>query len=251
MSAINVDLVFVIDISGSMKPCIDKLRRHLDEVIKPLQGYASSISFGLVAMSVTPTEDGHLYNLQFVQNTGHSAVEMLYSNHNDLRNEFFTENTTIFTEKLADLTPIGDEDMLLALDIAADMPFGPVANTKRVIAVFSDEPFEGGILGDSRNALIPELIRKLQQRHIQLFVAIPDSDAVQLLSGADRSEIELVAGGEGLISVDFKRLLLQMGKSISITSLQSVKEPDYKKALFGQNTWVASSDAFDENYVDQ
>jgi hypothetical protein len=235
-----------------MKPCIDKLRRHLDEVIKPLQGYASSIRFGLVAMSVTPSDNGGLlYNVHFIKNSGQPAIKKLYSNLNNLRDTFFTENTAVFTEKLADLTPSGDEDMLIALDFALDMPFGPVANTKRVIAVFSDEPFEGGILGDSQNALIPELIKKLQQRHIQLFVAIPDSDAVQLLSAADRSEIELVEGGEGLASVDFKQLLLQMGKSISITSLQSIKESDYKKALFGQNTWVESSDAFDESYVDR
>ena len=54
------------------------------------------------------------------------------------------------------------------------------------------------------------------------------------------SELEFVSGGGGLRSVDFSRLLSQMGKSISVMSLQSSSEPIYTRALFGQDTWDAS-----------
>ena len=147
--------------------------------------------------------------------------------------------------------PQGDEDMLVSLDIAADMPFGPLSNTKRVIALFSDEPFEGGINGNANNHRIPNLIEKIQQRHIQLFVAIPDSDAAQQLSTADRSEIELVDGGQGLAGVNFALLLSQMGKSISGSSLQATEEPLYTRALFGQDKWVSTKTQIDIGYQDK
>jgi hypothetical protein len=57
MPTINVDLVFVIDTSGSMAPCLVQLRKHLNELINPLQGFVSKIRFGLVAMSIAPSVD--------------------------------------------------------------------------------------------------------------------------------------------------------------------------------------------------
>jgi hypothetical protein len=130
--------------------------------------------------------------------------------------------------------------MLVALDIAADFPFGPLSKTKRVIAMFTDERIEGGVSKGGFNSMIPKLREKLMARHIQLFAALPDSPAAQLLAETDRSEIELVQGGDGLKNVDFGKLLTQMGKSISVSSLQSTTEPHYEHALFGQDQWSES-----------
>lgn len=254
MPAINVDMIFVIDISGSMAPCLDSLRKHLDQLTQPLQGYVSHIRFGLVAMSVTPVNNENIYSLNLLLSNGVTAFNKLYltsSNAVNNENDFFTDDPQQFAKVLADLVPHGDEDMLVALDIATDMPFGPLSTTKRVIALFSDEPFEGGIQGSANNHRIPQLIEKLQQRHIQLFVAIPDSDAVQQLSTADRSEIELVAGGKGLAGVNFELLLSQMGKSISGSSMQALAEPAYTRALFGQDKWVSTQTNIDTGYQDQ
>ena len=247
MPAINVDMMFVIDTSASMTPCLDALRKHLNELIQPSQGYVSNMRFGFVAMSAAFIFKD-IYALKFLSSEGQSALNSLYAkNANDTirHNEFFTDDTQQFTTALAGLRTGCNEDMLVALDIAADMPYGPLSNTKRVIALFSDEPFEGGIKGKGNNQRIPEIIEKLQQRHIQLFVAIPDSDAAQQLSTADRSEIELVDGGNGLAGVNFKLLLSQMGKSISGTSLQVVSEPPYNRALFGQDKWTEVLADFD------
>jgi len=240
MPAPNVDLVFVIDASDSMQPCFDALRLHLDKVIQPLQGHVSKVRFGLVAQSAGAERGVALYDHQFLCGSGPDALKKLYQkgpNDPDPRNEFFTEDPKRLSSVLAALRPKGNEEMLVALDVAADFPFGASNNTKRVIALFSDEPFEGGVSTNTLNSKIPELIKKLQDRHIQLFVAIPDSDAIQLLSEVDRSEVEIVDGGAGLRSVDFTRLLGQMGKSISASSLQSVGEPPYTRALFGQDRW--------------
>jgi uncharacterized protein involved in tellurium resistance len=243
MPSLNVDLVFVIDASDSMQPCFDALRTHLNQLIQPMQGYVSTVRFGLVAQSAGSVRGEAIYDHQFLCGSGMDAIKKLYqkgANDPDPRNEFFTADPKTFASSLAALKPQGNEEMLVALDVAADFPFGPLSKTKRVIALFSDEPFEGGISKDTLNSKIPALSKKLMDRHIQLFVAIPDSPAIQELAMVDRSEVELVDGGNGLKGVDFRQLLAQMGKSISGSSMQSIGEPPYQRAIFGQDSWDAA-----------
>jgi hypothetical protein len=139
----------------------------------------------------------------------------------------------------------GDEDNLVALDIALDHPFGPVSTTKRVVALFSDEKLEAGAQRTAIKEFIPRIVEKLHARRIKLFCAMPYSDAAQQLSEANGSEIEDV-GGQGLTGVDFRTLLGQMGKSISVSSLQGALEEKYERALFGQDQWV-STDAWGDS----
>ena len=242
MPAPNLDIVFVIDASESMQPCFDELSRHLDAILQPMQGYISKVRYGLVAQSAGSARGQAIYDHQFLCGSGIEALQTLYRkgpNDPDPGDEFFTADARKFTDTLAAVKPKGNEEMLVALDVAADLPFGPLSNTKRVIAFFSDEPFEDGVSEGKLNPRIPELIKKIQDRHIQLFVAVPDGEAAQQLAMADRSEVELVDGGSGLGSVDFKRLLGQMGKSISGSALQVSGEPSYARALFGQDGWGA------------
>ena len=239
MPAPNVDLVLVVDTSESMKNCFDQLRQHLGSLLTPMQGNVSKVRYGLVGLSASKSGPGIVYRVNFLRGPWDYKLYKRGPNDPDLRNEYFTENPGEIKQALANLVPSGDEDMLLALDIAADLPFGPNSNTKRVMALFSDEPFEQGVSGSNNNHLIPALREKLMARHIQLFAAIPEGHAANELAETDRSEIEFINGGGGLKDVDFSRLLTQMGKSISGSSLQAVSEPPYQRALFGQDQWVA------------
>lgn len=229
----NVDIVLVLDSSDSMRPCFDQLRRHLRDLITPMQGLISRMRFGLVALSA-----GRVYRVETLVpgNPRENCVDILYSNETG-QQEFFTDSPDRMIAALRALTPAGDEDNLLALDIALDFPFGPVATTKRFVTLFSDEPLESGITGTSRFDQIPSLVEKLNQRRVKLFCVMPLSDGAQRLSEANGAEFEAVDGGNGLSSVDFKRLLSQMGKTISVSSLQSVTEEKYRRALFGQDQW--------------
>ena len=56
-----------------------------------------------------------------------------------------------------------------------------------------------------------------------------------------------LAGGQGLASVDFKTLLGQMGKSISVSSLQGGQEERYERALFGQDKWVSTQGGWNDS----
>jgi len=250
MPAPNVDLVLVVDTSDSMKHCINELRAHLDALISPMQGNISKVRYGLVGLSASKNSGNISYMVNFIKGPMVPGTYDPYHfgpNDPDPRNQFFTENAQEMKAALATLTPTGDEDMLLALDFAADMPFGPISNTKRVIALFSDEPFEQGVSGRDDFDKIPLLCQKFMARHIQLFAAIPEGHAAKELAETDRSEIEFVDGGDGLKSVDFTKLFAQMGKSISASTIQAVSEPEYQRALFEQDKWVQSQEWSDRD----
>ena len=184
----NVDLVLLVDSSESMRPCFAALREHLKDLLYPLQQANFKVRFGLVAYAAAPGRDGPVYDHTFIGGSGPEMMQKLYSPSVNAA-DFFTSDSSVVSRVLNDLEAQGNEDTLLALDIAADFPFGPPESTRRVVAVFTDEP------------------------------------------------IEAEDGGDGLKSVDFKKLLAQMGKSISVSSLQMGAEPTWKKAIFGQNHW--------------
>ena len=238
MKAQNVDLVLLVDSSESMRPCFTALREHLKDLLFPLQQANFKLRFGLVAYAAAPGRMGPIYDHTFIGGSGPEMIRKLYNPATNA-GDFFTTDSSVVARVLGALEAQGNEDTLLALDIAADFPFGPTESTRRVIAVFTDEPLEAGVSESAPLAKIPELIQKLMSRRIQLFVSAPLSPAMEQLGSLDRAEIETVDGGDGLQAVDFKKLLAQMGKSISVSSLQSGAEPSWKKALFGQDRWTA------------
>lgn len=243
MPAQNVDIVFVIDASESMQPCFDALRTHLRELITPLQGHAARVRFGLVAQSAGGHRGVAVYEHHFLCGSGIAALQKLYNrgpNDPDPRNDFFTDDPQRFMTAIGKLKAEGNEEMIVALDIAADFPFGSLSNTKRVVAFFSDESMEDGVAKGENNGMTSQLVDKLHARHIHLFAFAPDSEGIQTLALADRSEVTLVGDGDGLAGVDFKQLLSGMGKSISVSSLQATAEPAYQRALFGQDKWDSS-----------
>jgi hypothetical protein len=72
---------------------------------------------------------------------------------------------------------------------------------------------------------------------VKLFVAAPDSAALDALACADGVEWETVDGGDGLSGIDFQKLLGQMAKSISVASRQSAGD-DTPRPLYGQDRWT-------------
>ncbi len=239
----NVDLVLVIDASSSMQPCIDQLRTHLRELIKPMQGHIAKVRFGLVSLSASKSGEGVItFRPRTLVGDWWDATETLY-NGRFHQYEFFTEDTDKVVRALEEIDCSGDEHNLLALDIALDHPFGPTGTTKRVVALFSDEKLENGVEGSAgaNSEKLDALIEKIHERRIKLFCALPKSIASETLAEADSSEVTYVQGKEGLASVDYKALLGQMGKAISVSALQGGLAEYKPKALFGQDEWVAGS----------
>jgi uncharacterized protein involved in tellurium resistance len=242
----SVDLVLAVDSSKSMGPCFSRLKSAIHDLMQPLIQERFTVRFALIAYASAPGPDGPLYDHTFIGGSGPSPMRALYSADPDPA-AFFTLDPEAVGRALSELKPQGNENTLLAIDIAADLPFGSVESTRRVIAVFTDEPLEQSVVGKEPLDKLPELIAKLQTRRIQLFVAAPPSPALDELGCLDGSQIEAVTGGDGLSSVDFSRLLAQMGKSISLTTLQQGGEPEYTRALYGQDCWHSDRVVSDQN----
>lgn len=233
----NVDVVLVIDTSSSMAPCIEQLKAHLRDLVRPMQGHVARVRFGVVALSASSAGGENLtYRVESLAGDWRATNAALYGPATQVT--LLTEDSGKVLAFLDSLRVTGDEDNLLALDFALDYPFGPVADTKRVVALFSDEILENGVVGGAPLDSLPKIIEKLHARRIKLFCAVPFSDAAQQLGEANGAEIEAVQGDAGLSSVDFSALLGQMGKSISVASLQGALEERYSRALFRQDAWV-------------
>jgi hypothetical protein len=158
------------------------------------------VPLGLVAQSAGKLRGRAICYHRFLCGADLDVLQRLYPrgpNDSDPGEEFFTSDARRLASVLAEIKPQGSEEMLVVLDVAADFPFGPIADNKRVIVLFFDEPFEEGVLAGKRNPRIPEIIEKLQRRRIHLFMAVPESEPALELAMADRSEAEFVDGGTG------------------------------------------------------
>jgi hypothetical protein len=230
MKARNVDLVFVIDASRSMQPCFDGLAKHLDEIVQPLQGFNLHVRLALVAVNIgRSTEGGRIISTRTLA----GGLESIYGGSGA---NLFTTDGAEFARVLRDVSLDGDENNLYALDFALDYPFGPVSDTRRVVALFSDERIEDGSLDEEMLAKVPELVEKITARKVLLFAAMPRSAALDELATADGAQVETISGGDGLAAVDFRKLMGQMAKSISAQSAQGY-EATWQRALFGQDRW--------------
>jgi len=233
MNIRKVELVLAIDSSASMAPCFQGLIDHLDKLVNPLQADHFDLRLGLMALSASKNEGQCLYPMESLAGPNMDTLDALYRQRKT--SELFTGDRRRLISTLKSVRLQGDEDLLMLLDCAADFPFSPSAQTRRVIALFSDEPIEGGLLDGSGLRRIPDLCNKLMMRRIKLFAALPESEAAHQLAATDQSELECVEGGEGLAGVDFVKLLRAMAKSISVNSLQSGPLEDrYTPGLFGQ-----------------
>ena len=229
MKPSTVELVFVLDASESMRPCFEGLANNLQQVVNPLQTLGLKVRLGFIAMRVGNATGGGGVIATASINSASDPIALIASGDPGL----FTEDNALFSSKMRALELGGDEHQLLALDCALDFPFGPMVNTRRVVAMFSDEKIEDGFSGAAVVEKIPAVVAKIMARRIQFFAALPSSPALEALGSADCAQIEPVQGGEGLASVNFSKLLGQMAKSISCASLQAGPE-NYQKGLFGQ-----------------
>ena len=243
MPAENVEIVFVIDTSDSMQPYIDALKSNISCLLKPLQQMNYNIRLGIVAHSVT----GHgICSIRFLSPCNQSLLKKMYGGQYNI-DDFFTQDLDRFMTVVDSLTTQGDEDTLLGIDFALDFPFGSLKDTRRVIAFFSDECIENGEMSPNWQGILPRIVEKIMARKVMLFGFVPKSSAALTLSEAERSEITFI-DPSNFGQISFNKLLSAMGKSISVSTLQLVKEPSYSKALFGQDLWTTGKG--DKNFHD-
>ena len=241
MGANKVDILFVVDASDSMSPCFQKLRENLRRFIQPLNQASFEIRYGLLAYNAGADGRNAIYEHTFIGGNDPSLVKGLYSPQVN-EDQYFTSDANKFLSALESVRTQGDENTPLALDTAADFPFRTPDESRRVIALFTNEKLEDGILENEPLAKFPQVLQKIAKRKISLYAYLPTSDSAALLTRLPKTFVKSVGeGADCWDHIDFGQILEQMGKSISQSSLQMTREPDYQKAVYGQNTWDPNS----------
>lgn len=236
-----VDIVFCIDASASMRPCLDAVRRHVVDFIRGLESNNQRpMDWRIGFLAHSCDVGGNVFHMIGLEHENIDLLGAIYAGQGTA--SVFTTSLPTFQSRLERVDVMGDEATLVALDTAMDYPWRPRNICHRVVVCLTDEPFEDGAAQDEQLAALPHLQDKIQNLGVMLFLVAPKSDVFTRLSEVDKSEYEMVdVVGDGMRTVDFGKILSYIGKSLSIANLQGTAEAKVPRALFGQNLWGTSN----------
>ncbi len=237
------DIVFLLDASGSMSPCIEAVKNNIGKLTDFFRADGQSIwDIRLEFLAHASWRD--LYHLQSHALNGLALVEAIYKPQQNFASSFFTKDIATFQAALAGVKPQGDETTLVALDCALDLPWRPAETCHRVVICLTDEAVETGESVAFQKEQIANLVKKIHSKRIKLYIVAPQSDAFDTLSMADRCEYEPVDGtDDGLRNTNFPRLMEAIGKSVSVSQTTSTGATA-PQPLYGQERWISGSGAF-------
>ena len=234
------DIVFCIDASGSMMPCIDAVRNNIEKLLEGLQSDVQTtwdVRFDFLAFH--DSKDGvHWYRSVALE--GCPLIDAIYKGIDT--GKFFTKDMAAFKAGLKGIEVEGEEQQLLALDIAMDFPWRSSDGCHRVVVLLTDEPVETGVFVKEQTSKVDTLIAKVMDKRIKLFIIAPESESFYRLSSADRCEYD-DSGAErkGLRNVDFSKMMTAIGKSVLVA--QTYAGANSKpQASFDQLDWSATGD---------
>jgi len=185
------DIVFVIDLSGSMIPFIEGLKSHIENFIDSLKSGNQNISSLDYRLGIVAHNNWGFYVLDF------------------------TSDINRFKKALEQLGPDGNEFTLPAIDRALDFPW---RKATRIIASFTDEPFEGGHEPKFQKSKFDELKKKINDLHIHLYFMSPQCDVYEELAKVPRTICSWF--NDTFETYDFSELLNTMGKTLSASLSQ-------------------------------
>lgn len=235
----TADIVFCIDVSGSMEPTIDGVKSHVKELVKSLESDLQQkwdVRFDFLAYSMS---DG--FRIETMNYKGRDVLDAVYKNPEeaDLQSEggLFTRDIEKFCGALDRVECYGDESTIPAVDIAADFPFRDSSSCHRVIVLLTDEAVRTGMYSADSEERVLDLAQKLQDKRIALYMTTPDCPVYDKLSQADKCEWN-VDSSNGLGGVNFMKLMQSIGKSISVSQTSASGEKrDRPRPLFNESKW--------------
>ncbi len=250
MSTKNVaDILFCIDASDSMKPCFDALISHLNDLINSLRGDGGEwdIRLDFISQSVAISQNDK--DTRVFKHNSAMCNDVLTSLYNKTNPEdyFFTSDRQKFLDALSGIECMGDEAMLVALDTAIDFPWRHSAECHRVLIFLTDEPCETNVdKGEKYPKIINDIISKIQERRIMLFIVAPESQAYDHLSQANLCEYKVIdSSNDGFRKVNFSKIMEFIGRSVSVAEVTaSISDTSYR-ALYGQDKWTGAKGEYD------
>ena len=224
------DIVFIVDVSGSMKPCIDALRANIEAFI-------DSLSKG-EANNAPPVRDwrGKVVGYRDIEAAEGEGLPWIVDNP-------FVRDATALKAQLAELRAEGGgdepESLLDALYKTASMEACPKASqaedphkwryrsdAARVVVVFTDAPFKETMsIQEAKGGSLQDVANIVMANRIILSLFAPNFEGYDRLSQIDKSEWEVVEY-EGLTPqeslkkftadpVNFRTTLKQLAASVS------------------------------------
>ncbi|HEX2543055.1 MAG TPA: vWA domain-containing protein [Caldimonas sp.] len=224
------DLVFLIDVSGSMAPCIDALRRNIEV-------FVDSLSRG-DANNAAPVKDwrGKVVGYRDIESAEHEGLPWIVDNE-------FVRDAGALKAQLGALQAAGGgdepESLLDALYKVASMEAVPKGSQQedpgkwryrsdaaRVVIVFTDASFKETLnLPEAKGGSLQDVANVVMANRIILSLFAPNFEGYDRLSQIDKSEWEVVEY-EGLNPqealqkftsdpVNFRTTLKQLAASVS------------------------------------
>jgi len=184
------DIVFCIDFSGSMSPCIEGVKNHINTFVKSLETASPNTIID--------------WRIAFCA----------YSDDTFIIKDFVTE-TNSFVNSLAGIDTMGNEFTPGAIDYClTKFNWRPVSN--KFLVVFTDEELEGGWSTDNGDgsSKYQLLLDKIGNSGSRLFFFGPKCPYYEQIEKVSRTFVSYLKYGD-FSSVDFSALFTTLGKTVS------------------------------------
>lgn len=218
----QADIVFCLDVTGSMSPCIEGLKREIETFAEGLQS-AADVDFRLRLIAYRdlhdPTSPGDPWRVTA-----------------------FTSSLREFKASLTGLKANGGgdhrgaESTLDALYLAIHSEWRP-SKTHKTIVLLTDDNTHPTLHGSTYRRPDNDISRVIQDfqtlRHAMLFLVAPNYSAYQQIEqsmqDADRRIVAYFVPKDdkryiGLEAVPWQDLLKMLGETVSLTSAQAAQE---------------------------
>jgi hypothetical protein len=197
------DIVFTIDVSASMSPCIEGVKKNVIDFIG-----------GLQKESAAPID----YRLGLLAHTWNGANILFFK-------KDFSSDLDDFRKAVTSLSTGVDEANFPALDWSLDFNWRKAAH--KFILMFTDEPIDGGWEPSASRDKINELTEKIRNLGASVYLASfnqPGYEDYQFIGSTDKCEFIPVGDYANYDRVEFKKLMEKLGKTVGQNSQGRVDE---------------------------
>ena len=203
---VKSDIVFCIDVSSSMIPCIDGVKENIRRFVEKIQSDPElniEVRLGFL---------GH--------DSDHSAINFYLKE--------FTQDTEEFKRALTGLANENSEANLPALDWSLDFPWNRDAH--KFVILFTDEPVEGGWDPAASRAKIEDLKNKIRDIGASVYLATftgAEYSEYLDIAATDKCAHIPIAGYEDFEGAQFLAILEKLAKRVSTGSrgIANVQKP--------------------------
>jgi len=219
-SAVNkADIVFCIDISGSMTPCIEGVKDNIQDFIDGLD---------------SPNNVDGDYRIGFIAQDSRKFEIFKLSDYENYSDEF--------KNSLKSLSTGADEFTLPALDWAADFDWDAENKRHSCIVLFTDEPIDGFLWGGYKpkfqKSKVDLLIQKLKDLKILLYMVTPRCKTYEKISKKVPKSSWDVLNNKKFSSISYSDLLVKIGKTLSASMGNYQKPKSVTKDLYDVQQYV-------------